>query len=179
MGAFSVRHTFQDAAESAGAGTPMNVAGLARLGLQVSYAALASTSLSPSSSSSISPSGSASPSASTSASPSASQSKSPSTSASPSASVSNSPSASVSPSASPSAPVSGASGTVDFEATVDGLTWYALPCTPIAGGTAVVNTTAPGLWLVTVAGLSLVRCKLTDSVTGAVTVTGLGTVASA
>ena len=41
------------------------------------------------------------------------------------------------------------------------------------------NTAAPGLWLVTVAGLSLVRCRITDIVTGSITVSGIGTVASA
>ena len=174
---FSVLHTFQNAGEDPGNGTPLNVAGLARLGIQVSYAALGSASLSPSASQSVSPSASASPSASQSQSPSASQSVSPSGSASPSASVSKSPSGSASPSASPSAAPSGAQGVVNFEATVDGTTWYELPCTPAIGGTAVVNASAAGLWLVSVAGLSLVRCRLSEVVTGAITVVGLGTAA--
>src|SRR3990170_821701 len=137
--AFALRHIFQDAAETTGNGTVLNVAGLSRLGIQVAYAALGSAS----------------------------------------ASASASPSASLSPSTSPSAPPTGAGGTVDFECTIDGSTWYALACTPSIGGTAVINTAAPGLWLVTVAGLSLVRCRITDIVTGSITVSGIGTVASA
>src|SRR3990167_251454 len=189
--AFALRHVFQDAAETTGNGTVLNVAGLARLGIQVSYAALASASASPSASPSespsaspsLSPSASASASASKSASPSASASAtgSPSLSASASASATASPSLSqslsLSPSTSPSAPPTGAGGTVDFECTIDGSTWYALACTPSVGGTAVINTAAPGLWLVTVAGLSLVRCRITDIVTGSITVSGIGTVA--
>lgn len=163
-------------AETPGNGTPMNVAGLSKLGIQVVFSALASTSVSPSSSASISPSGSASPSASASISPSGSASISPSASLSPSKSASISPSSSVSPSSSPSA-VSGASGTVDFEASIDGTTWDALPAVPIRGGTAVLNTTGPGIWIASVAGLSLVRCRLADLVNGSVTVYGLGTTA--
>jgi hypothetical protein len=34
------------------------------------------------------------------------------------------------------------------------------------------------MWIVSVAGLALVRCRLAGVVTGAVTVTGLGTTAS-
>ncbi len=184
MRAYSVRHTFQDAAETTGDGDELNVAGLARLGIQVSYAAMASGSASPSASQSGSPSASASPSASQSKSPSASASPSASQSGSPSASQSVSPSASASPSgsASPSAspsPASGSSGTVYFECTVDGTNWFYLSATPSNGGTAVMWTDVPGLWLVTVSGLSLVRCRLAGTVTGAITVTGLGTVASA
>ena len=67
---------------------------------------------------------------------------------------------------------------MNFEATVDGTTWYELPCTPMIGGTAVVNTAAAGLWIVRVAGLSQVRCPIVGTPTGAITVTGLGTVAA-
>jgi hypothetical protein len=67
---------------------------------------------------------------------------------------------------------------VNFEASIDGASWFALPCTPLIGGTAVVNTTAAGIWIVSVAGLALVRARLVGVVTGAVTVTGLGTTAS-
>jgi hypothetical protein len=177
MRAYSIRHLFQGTeadgaivpAEVAGNGVALNVAGLASLGIQVAMAAYNSFSASPSASASISPSGSASPSASASISPSSSASGSPCGSASPSASVS--------PSASASAAV-GASGTVGFEATIDGTTWYQLPCTPAIGGTAVVNTTAPGLWLVSVAGLAAVRCRLSGTVVGGITVTGLGTTVS-
>lgn len=186
MRAYSLSHIFQGTeesgvlvgAEASGDGAVLNVNGLARLGIQVSYAALESASASPSSSASISPSASASISPSASVSPSASTSRSPSASASPSGSVSGSPSASVSPSASASAPPSGASGTVYFEASLNGSEWYALPCTPIGGGTAVVNTTAGGLWRADVSGLSLVRCRLGGVVTGAVAVVGRATSAS-
>src|SRR3990172_2273620 len=187
--AFTVRHIFQDAAEAVGNGTPLDVTGLARLGIQVSYAAADSASASPSASESVSvspsasasgsesPSGSKSPSASASPSlsPSASSSPSASQSISPSVSPSVSPSTSVSPSASPSAPPSGQSGDVFFECTVDGLAWYELPVTPIEGGAVVTVTSAPGLWAVVVAGLGQVRCRLGGTVLGAVTVLGVGT----
>ncbi len=62
---------------------------------------------------------------------------------------------------------------------MDGTTFYPLPCTPINGGSAVESTFVPGIWLVTVAGLFMVRCVLGGTVTGAITVTGLGTEASA
>jgi hypothetical protein len=171
MRAYSIRHLFQDAAEAAGNGEALNVAGLARLGIQVSYAVLASFSASPSGSASISPSGSASPSASASISPSASASISPSGSASPSSSVSPSSSASAAP--------SGASGVVLFEATLNGTEWYPLPATPLAGGSAATFTSStPGMWIAVVSGLSLVRCRIQGVVQGAITVTGLGTEAA-
>lgn len=182
--AFSVRHTFHNAAEDAGNGAVLDVQGLARLGIQVSYAADASASLSPSGSTSISPSRSASPSGSqsrspsASASPSASQSLSPSASVSASPSGSASPSASVSPSASPSAAPTGTQGSVYFEASIDGSNWYQLPVTPINGGSAVTMTAAPGIWTVAVSGLALVRARLAGTVLGAVTVIGVGTVAA-
>jgi hypothetical protein len=177
MRAYSIRHLFQGTetdgaivpAEAAGNGVALNVAGLASLGIQVAMAAYNSPS--------TSPSGSASPSSSASISPSASASISPSGSASPSGSPSISASASASSSASASAAV-GAAGTVGFEASIDGTSCYQRPCTPAIGGTAVVNTTAPGLWLVSVAGLAAVRCKLTGTVVGGITVTGLGTTVS-
>lgn len=168
--AFTVKHVFQDAAEEAGNGSVMDVTGLARLGIQVSYSAADSASASPSGSVSASPSGSASPSASASRSPSASTSRSPSASASPSGSAS--------PSASPSAPPSGVSGNVHFEASISGDEWYELPVTPINSGTDVTMTSAPGLWTVTASGLALVRCRLGGTVLGAVTVMGVGTVAA-
>lgn len=65
-----------------------------------------------------------------------------------------------------------------FEATIDGAEWYSLPCTPIAGGTAVVNTAAPGIWTVAVSGYSQVRARLGGTVLGAVTVVGIATVAA-
>ena len=180
MRAYAIRHTFQATfdsdgnvtgpAEVAGNGKELNVAGLSRLGLQVSYAALASFSASPSGSASISPSASASPSSSASISPSGSASISPSASASPSASVS--------PSSSPSAAPSGASGVVLFEATLNGSEWYPLPCVPIAGGSAATFTSsAPGVWIATVSGLSLVRARIQGTVQGAITAMGLGTAA--
>jgi hypothetical protein len=168
MRAYSTRLDFQLAAKSAGAGAACNVEGLARLGIQVVTGAVASPSLSPSASASISPSGSASPSSSASISPSASASASPSGSASPSASVSPSASAS-----------SGAGVTIWFEASIDGLTWVGLAATPASGATAVTSTTVDGIWLVNVGGLSLVRCRIEGTPAKDVTITGLGTVASA
>lgn len=67
---------------------------------------------------------------------------------------------------------------MNFETSLDAITWFALPCTPIAGGTAVTTVTSPGLFIVSVAGLSLVRARLSGTVTGQVTVLGFGTVAS-
>lgn len=65
-----------------------------------------------------------------------------------------------------------------FEASLNGAEWHGLPVTPIGGGTAVFNTSTPGLFIASVAGLALVRARLTGTVTGGVTVVGLGTTAS-
>lgn len=201
--AYALRHLFQNAAETTGNGNVLDVTGLSRLGIQVSYAAAESASASssasrsaspsgstsPSGSQSNSPSGSASPSGSLSISPSgsaspsssASRSSSPSASLSPSASSSispsgsTSPSGSASPSASPSAPPSGQSGSVYFEASLNGSEWYSLPMTPVGGGSAVVMTAAPGVFMATVSGLGQVRARLAGTVLGAVTVLGIAT----
>ena len=60
---------------------------------------------------------------------------------------------------------------------MDGLSWFSLPVTPIGGGMAVTSASAAGLWLVSVAGLGQVRCRLAGIVLGAVTVSGVATVA--
>jgi hypothetical protein len=51
------------------------------------------------------------------------------------------------------------SGTLQFEATVDGSTWVALGAIPAATGTAVTSTTATGVWSVNVSGLNRVRVR--------------------
>ena len=65
-----------------------------------------------------------------------------------------------------------------FETSLNGAEWYELPVLPIEGGNAVTMTAAAGMWLVTVSGLGLVRCRLAGTVLGAITVLGIGTVAS-
>jgi hypothetical protein len=67
---------------------------------------------------------------------------------------------------------------VFFETSLDAVSWYQLPVTPISGASAVTSTAAPGLFVVSVAGLALVRARLGGVVTGAVSVIGLGTAAS-
>ena len=65
-----------------------------------------------------------------------------------------------------------------FEASLNGSEWYQLPVTPINGGSAVVNTAAPGIWTVTVSGYGQVRCRLGGTVLGAITVLGVATAAA-
>lgn len=55
------------------------------------------------------------------------------------------------------------------------MSWYELAVTPSIGGSAVLTTALPGLFLVSVAGLALVRCPVRGVVTGAITVLGIGT----
>lgn len=62
-----------------------------------------------------------------------------------------------------------------FEASLNGSEWYQFDMTPLNGGTAVSQVTAPGIWRANVAGLGLVRARLGGTVTGAVTVLGIGT----
>ena len=61
-----------------------------------------------------------------------------------------------------------------FETTIDGVTWYQLPMTPVDGSSAVVTAAAPGIWRAEIVGLSLVRARLGGTVTGAVIVMGVG-----
>lgn len=61
-------------------------------------------------------------------------------------------------------------GTVVFEASVDGANWVGVFGVPVAGGTLAASTTAVGAWLISVAGCTAVRARASAAVTGAATV---------
>jgi len=58
-------------------------------------------------------------------------------------------------------------GTVLFEGTIDGATWFAANCTDVAGVTATNSLTAAGRRLVTCAGLTAVRARCSAFTSGA------------
>lgn len=62
-------------------------------------------------------------------------------------------------------------GTIDFEASIDGTTWEALPVSPIlpSGAASVTSTSANGTWAVAVNGLAAVQI-LGATITGTATV---------
>lgn len=61
-------------------------------------------------------------------------------------------------------------GTVNFEATVDGARWHSLTMTNVASGASEDGTTGEGGWTADVRGLSLVRARVSDYVSGDITV---------
>lgn len=63
-------------------------------------------------------------------------------------------------------------GTVQFEASVDGRTFTSLNMLPITGAqTAVTSSTAAGIWAAQVGGLSIVRVRVSAYTDGTVNVT--------
>lgn len=58
------------------------------------------------------------------------------------------------------------SGTITFEASVDGTTFAALPVTPIAGGATVTTATAAGIWYVDTQGFAVVRARCSAYTSG-------------
>jgi hypothetical protein len=63
-------------------------------------------------------------------------------------------------------------GTVQFEASIDGRVYTALDVLPITGTqTAVSSTTAAGLWAGQVSGLSIVRARVSAYTSGYINVT--------
>lgn len=66
--------------------------------------------------------------------------------------------------------------TVTFEGTVDGSTWYALQAMNVSDGAKATNTAADGLFLVPVAGLDQLRCRISGYSGGTITVSGKGVV---
>jgi hypothetical protein len=67
-------------------------------------------------------------------------------------------------------------GTIQFEATVDGSTWFAVSAAPVAGGAVVTSTPANGAWTIA-APLSQVRLRASAWTSGTATVSLLFTTA--
>lgn len=61
-------------------------------------------------------------------------------------------------------------GTITFEASVDGTTFVALPVTPIAGGATVTSATINGIWYVQNTGFRIIRVRATAAMTGSTAV---------
>lgn len=67
-----------------------------------------------------------------------------------------------------------AGDTITFEGTIDGTTWYSLLAIAPATGVRATTATADGLYIVPVAGLSQLRCRISTYSAGSITVTGRG-----
>lgn len=63
-------------------------------------------------------------------------------------------------------------GTVSFEATVDGLTWVAFNMVPSNSATAASSATAVGAWSANCAGYSIVRARFSTATSGTVIAVG-------
>jgi hypothetical protein len=59
-------------------------------------------------------------------------------------------------------------GTVSFEATVDGNTWVAFNMVPAASATAASSATANGAWSANCAGFEAVRARFSTATSGTV-----------
>ena len=59
------------------------------------------------------------------------------------------------------------SGTLTFEATVDGQSWYGISATKLSDGTTVATTTGTGLFAFTNTGLAAIRARGTTINSGA------------
>lgn len=63
--------------------------------------------------------------------------------------------------------VSGFTGTVNFEGTIDDTNWFAVTVDPIGGGSAVTTATGAGVFRNTAAGVALSQLRArTSSVSG-------------
>jgi hypothetical protein len=63
------------------------------------------------------------------------------------------------------------SGTVSFEATIDGLTWVAFNMVPSNSATAASSATATGAWSANCAGYTAVRARMSSYTSGTAKVT--------
>lgn len=63
------------------------------------------------------------------------------------------------------------SGTLQFEASTDGVNFVSIPGVPVAGGTSVSSTTAVGTWSFGIAALSTMRVRASALASGTATVT--------
>ncbi len=61
-------------------------------------------------------------------------------------------------------------GTVTFEATLDGQTWYTLGLTKVSDGTTVSTSTGTGLFALTNTGFAAVRARCSTYSSGSITV---------
>lgn len=69
-------------------------------------------------------------------------------------------------------------GTVTFEGTIDGSTWYAVRVYKPADGSVATTATADGLFVAPVAGMDQFRARISAYTAGTITVTAKGTVAA-
>lgn len=62
-------------------------------------------------------------------------------------------------------------GTIQFEASTDGVNFVAIPGVPVAGGTSVSSATAPGTWSFGIAALGYMRARASAFASGTALVT--------
>jgi hypothetical protein len=63
------------------------------------------------------------------------------------------------------------SGTITFEASIDGTNYGSLSVTPVAGGSAVTSATAAGQWVADCAAYANVRARCSTFTSGSITAT--------
>lgn len=63
------------------------------------------------------------------------------------------------------------SGTIQFEASVDGSTYADLSMTPSGGGSGATNTTSTGVWQGATGGIAIIRARMSSYTSGRATVT--------
>lgn len=63
--------------------------------------------------------------------------------------------------------------TMAFEATIDGVNFFAIPAFPVGGGAAVTTTTANGQWTCNTVGFFQVRARCSAFTSGSVLVSGI------
>ncbi len=61
-------------------------------------------------------------------------------------------------------------GTVQFEATTDGTTYYAVNAVPVISGTAVTSTTANGQWIISSGGYANIQARVSAYTSGTVVI---------
>lgn len=69
-------------------------------------------------------------------------------------------------------------GTVTFEATINGSTWVAILVTNLTTGATATNTAAAGIFRASCAGLAEIRARISAYTNGSITVHGRVTEAS-
>ena len=63
------------------------------------------------------------------------------------------------------------SGTITFQATLDGTNWVSILAVPVTTGTAAATTTAAGIFQIDASGCAAVRAKVTTYSAGSMDVT--------
>lgn len=69
--------------------------------------------------------------------------------------------------------------TANFEGSVDGQVFVSVRAVPLGGGPPSATATEPGIWVAPCAGLAEVRARISDYISGAVTIDAMATLGDA